>query len=64
MWSVLLLIGLTKAVSYVAGIASTVDEKSGESPPFYRFSPRSSRLFPLLLFRSFCLSFPLPVSLR
>lgn len=64
MWSVLLLIGLTKAVSYVAGIASTVDEKSGESPPFFRFSPCSSRLFPFLLFRSSCLSFALPVSLR
>lgn len=30
MWSVLLLVGLTKAVSFVAGIASVVDEKSGE----------------------------------
>ncbi|XP_012345525.2 hemicentin-1-like [Apis florea] len=28
MWSVLLLVGLTKAVSFVAGIASVVDEKS------------------------------------
>lgn len=59
MWSVLLLIGLTKAVSYVAGIASTVDEKSGESPPFYRFSPCSlpipSLSFFLSLFPSSCL---------
>lgn len=37
MWSVLLLVGLTKAVSNVAGIASTVDEKSGESS-FFLFS--------------------------
>lgn len=30
MWSVLLLVGLTEAASFAAGLASFVDEKSGE----------------------------------
>lgn len=37
MWSVLWLIGLTMAAPYVAGIASTVDEKSGKF--FSSFAP-------------------------
>lgn len=45
MWSVLVLfVGLTKAVSYVAGITSTVDEKSGKSTLTLPFA-----------FHSFCL---------
>lgn len=43
MWSVLLLVGLTKAVSFVAGIASVVDEKSGE---FLDIIARNNEMYP------------------